>query len=211
MLEHLNQWDSLIWILSEELVDKIFVFLRNLALERYLLFRLVSGNGLLVATEGSVPVDELVEKNAECPHVKLVIMLPVINHFWRHVLQSTAKSVPLSLIKVSIGILRNLAFASPTEVANFKHVVFVHQKVLRLEVPMDETVFVEEVDAGDRLDEEVKGSFFVETALFFDEDEQVALRDILHDQVNILVVLQISIHPHDVHVLQLLVDLNLAT
>ena len=156
-------------------------------------------------------MDELVEENAEGPHVKLVVVLPVVDHFWRHVLKSTAKSVPLSLVEVPIGILRNLAFASPTEVTNFQHVVFVHQKVLRLEVPMDETVFVEEVDASDGLNEEVKGSLLVETAFFFDEDEQVALRHILHHQVDILVVLQVSIHPHDVHMLQLLVDLNLPT
>lgn len=30
MLEDLDQWDSLIWLLFEELVDQVFVFLRDL-------------------------------------------------------------------------------------------------------------------------------------------------------------------------------------
>ena len=30
MLEDLDQWDSLIWLLFEELVDQIFVFLGDL-------------------------------------------------------------------------------------------------------------------------------------------------------------------------------------
>ena len=66
---------------------------------------------------------------------------------------------------------------------------------------MNEAVLVEEVDASDRLDEEIKCGLLAEAFLLPDQSEQVALRHVLHDQVDVLVVLQVCIHSHDVHML----------
>lgn len=104
MLEYLNQWDSLVCVFLEEQVDQVFVLLRNLAFESNLLAGLVACNGFLVPAEGSIAVDELVQKNSKSPHVELVVVLPMVNHFRRHVFQSTAKSVSLSLVLVPIFI-----------------------------------------------------------------------------------------------------------
>ena len=76
---------------------------------------------------------------------------------------------------------------------------------------MDETVLVQEVNPSDCLNEEVKGGLFREAALFLDEDKEVALGDILHDQVDVLIVLQVGIHAHDVHMLEPLMNLNFSS
>jgi hypothetical protein len=118
VLEYLNQRDSLVWVLLQKLVDQIFVLLGDLALEGDLRTGLVAGNGLLIPTKGSVSVDKLVKQNSEGPHVQLVIMLPVIYHFWSHVLESTAKSVSLSLVRLALRVRIHLTLASPAKVAN---------------------------------------------------------------------------------------------
>ena len=180
MLENLDQRDSLVWVLFEEPVDQVLVFLGDFAFESDLVAGLIAGNGLLIATEGSIAVNKFVEEDSEGPHVQLVIVLPMVYHFRSHILKRTAKSVPLTFVEITIFSLVHLAFASPTEVADLEHVVFVDQQVLRLQVPVDETVLVQEVDASHGLNEEVKRSLLGEAALFFDQHKQVALRHILH-------------------------------
>ena len=105
MLEDLDQWDSLIWLLFEELVDQVFVFLRDLWLKSNLLLHLVAGNRTLVTSVGSIAVDQLIKKNTKCPDVKHVVMLPVVDHLRCHVLKCTAKSIPLPFIHVAVRIL----------------------------------------------------------------------------------------------------------
>ena len=69
---------------------------------------------------------------------------------------------------------------------------------------------MKKVDAGYRLDEEIKCSLLSEAALLLDQNKQVALRHVLHDEVDVLVILEVCIHANNIHMLQLLVDLNLA-
>ena len=76
---------------------------------------------------------------------------------------------------------------------------------------MNEAIFVQKVDAGTSLNEKVKGSFLIEAAFFLDENEEVTLGHILHDQVYVLSILQISIHSDYIHMLELFVDLNLSS
>ena len=132
----------------------------------------------------------------------------MVDHLGSHVLQRAAESVALSLVQVTIGIRLDLTLTGPSEIANFEHVILVDEQVLRLQISMNETILMQEVNASDRLYKEVKGCLFGEAALFFDEDEEVTLGDILHDQVNVLAVFQVCIHAHNIHMLQLLVDLN---
>jgi len=201
MLEYLNQRDSLVWVFFEKLVDEVFVFLRDLAFESNLRTSLVSSNSFLISAVGCVSMDELVKQNSECPNVKLVVVPSVIYHFWSHVFESSAKSVPLPLELLTVLIGINFTFTCPAEVAYFENVVFINQEILRLKISVNETVLVQKVYASDCLNEEVKGCLFTEAALFLDQDKEVAFCNILHNEIDVLVVLQISIHAHDVHML----------
>ncbi len=132
MLENLYQRDSLLGDLHEELVNQVFVLLGKLLLELDFLTDLISGNCRLVASEWCVSVDEFIQKDTKCPDVEHMIVLSVIDHFWRHILQCSTKSVSLTFIHLSIWVLFHLTFASPAEVTNFEQVILVDQKILRL-------------------------------------------------------------------------------
>ena len=69
MLEYLYQWNSLIWVLLEELFDKIFVLLRDLGFEDDLLVYLISSYHVLITLEGCLSMDKLVEENAKGPNI----------------------------------------------------------------------------------------------------------------------------------------------
>ena len=86
--------------------------------------------------------------------------------------------------------------------------VVINEQVLRLQISVDETVLVQEIDTGDCLDEEPKSAVFVETLALWNLQKQVAFRDVLHDEVVVLSVLEVSVESDHIHVLQLLVDLN---
>ena len=119
MLEYLDQVDSLVGVFFEEFVDQILVLLRNLRLEGDLLTHLITCDCLLIASKGSISMNKLVEENSESPNIKLVVMLAMIDHFRSHVLKSTAKSVTLTLVSISIIIFINFTFASPAEITYF--------------------------------------------------------------------------------------------
>ena len=70
---------------------------------------------------------------------------------------------------------------------------------------------MQEVDACNGLNEKVESCVFSKAALFLDKDKQVALRHILHDQVDVLSILQIGIHAHNVDMLQLFMNFNFSS
>ena len=210
MLEDLDEWDSLVGVLLEELVDQVLVLLRDLRFELNRLTSLVPCDRLLIPSERCIAVDQLVEQDAKRPDVQLVVVLPMVDHLRCHVLECATEGVALALVELAIVVHVHLTFTRPAKVADLQHVVLVHEQVFWLQISMDEAVLVEEVDASDRLDEEIKCGLLAEALLLPDQGEQVALSHVLHDQVNVLVVLQVRIHSHDVYVLQFLMNLDLS-
>ena len=210
MLEDLDERDSRVGVLLEELVDQVLVLLRDLRFELNRLTSLVPGDRLLIPSERCIAVDQLVEQDAERPDVQLVVVLPMVDHLRCHVLECATEGVALAFVELAIVVHVHLAFTRPAKVADLQHVVLVHEQVFWLQVSMDEAVLVEEVDASDRLDEEIKRGLLAEALLLPNQGEQVALGHVLHDQVNVLVVLQVRIHSHDVDVLQFLMNLDLS-
>ena len=61
MLKHLNQWYSLIWFFSQEFVNQVFVLLRGLGFECYLLSHLVTCDGSLVSSVRSVSMYKFIK------------------------------------------------------------------------------------------------------------------------------------------------------
>ena len=141
-----------------------------------------------------------------------MVVLAIINHFRRHILQCTAKSISLTFIHLAIvRILRKIALTRPPKVAYFQHVVLIHQQILRLQIPVDKAIFVQKVDTCARLNEKVKSRFLRKTALFLYQDKKVTLCNILHYQVNVLAILKIRIHSHNIHMFKFFMDLDLAS
>ena len=60
VLEHANQWDSLVRVFLKEFVHQVFVLLRKLRLKRDLLLDLVSRNGYLITTVRGITMHQFV-------------------------------------------------------------------------------------------------------------------------------------------------------
>ena len=108
-------------------------------------------------------------------------MMAMIDHLWSHVLEGTAKSVPLALIRIPIVVFIDLTLAGPPEITDFQNVVFIDEQVFRLQISMNEAILMKEIDTGHSLYEKVEGGLFGETTLFLDKNEQVALCNVLHN------------------------------
>ena len=151
---------------------------------------------------------ELIEENTKSPSVDRVVIEILVDHLWRHVLQRAAISLPFPFVEVALRVALDRVVDRPAEVANLNYMVVVDEQVLRLQISMNETVLVQEIDACDCLNEEPKSAVFIETLALRDLQKQVALWYVLHDEVVVLAVLEVSVEPDHVHMLQLLVDLN---
>ena len=119
MMENANKFDSLVWLLHKEFVDQVFVLLRQLRLESNLLTHLVTGYSDLVASEWRISMHQLIQQNAECPDIEHVVVLPMINHLWCHILERTAKSVALAFVHLTLIIFFKLTFTRPSKITNF--------------------------------------------------------------------------------------------
>ena len=75
----------------------------------------------------------------------------VLDHFWSHVLQGPAESIPYLIL---------FLLHAPTKVANFDDVTILDQYVFRLDVSMNETLLMKVIDARADLYEEIEGSIF---------------------------------------------------
>ena len=85
VLKHLDQGDPLVGVLSEELNHEILVLRRCLCLESQLLASLITSDCLLVAPVRRITMHQLVQQDAKGPHIKLMIMVAMIDHLWGHV------------------------------------------------------------------------------------------------------------------------------
>ena len=92
----------------------------------------------------------------------------MVDHLGCHVLECTTEGVALAFIELAIVVHVHLTFARPAKVADLKYVVLVHEQIFRLQISMNEAVLVEEVDASDRLDEEIKCGLLAEALLLTD-------------------------------------------
>ena len=105
----------------------------------------------------------------------------VCDHLWGHILESATKSVPLFLFKGVRPIRISSSFNTPSEVANLQDIILSNQQVFRLQIPVDESMFVQKVNASNALNKEIKCFCFTQLTLFTDDKEQIALCNVLED------------------------------
>lgn len=152
---------------------------------------------------------QLKQENSKGPNVDSPSMLLVIEHFGRHVLKSTTKRLPFLLVDVPLLISDQIGLAGPAKVTDLDSVTVTNEQVFRLQVPVDEAVFVEEVNSCGRLDKEPKRIGLGQSLALRNPLEQSCLGNELHNQVEIVWVDEVGKQAHNVRVFQLLVDLNL--
>ena len=152
-------------------------------------------------------MDKLVQENSYRPDIDLVIMGQFLDHLRCHVLESTAEGVPL-LFKATSHICLAARLNTPPEVTNLEHIIGANQQIFWLQIPVDESILVQKVDASHSLNEEIKCLILSEPLLPSNNEEQIALLHVLQDQIDESVVFETCVEPNDVDVLQLLLNLN---
>ena len=106
-------------------------------------------------------------------------------------------------------VLIKVYLASPTKVTDFDHLLFVYQKIFWLKIPMNEAMFMHEINSSHSLNEIPKCVSFIEAFIFRNSLEQVLFLNIFHDKVEMFAILQVGIEAHNVYMLELLVNFNL--
>jgi len=86
----------------------------------------------------------------------------IVIHFWRHVLESAAESISLLFVHKPFRVSLDVALTRPAEVTYLYCVVLINEQILWFEISVDKAARVQEVDAGDNLDEEKEGFSFGE-------------------------------------------------
>ena len=84
-------------------------------------------------SERSTAVHQLIQQDAQWPYIERVIVILVLNHFWGHVLEGTAKSVPL---------LHVIGLYTPSKITDLDNIALLDQNVLRFDISVNQTLFV---------------------------------------------------------------------
>lgn len=112
MAEDFYQWQPALGVLDQNWFHQIFVLGAQTFFEDNVTFANLLWYLKLVSFEWSFAMAQFVEENSQTPHVQQMVVRLLIDHFWGHILQSSAESI--SLLTLIIWLLD-----APTEVANF--------------------------------------------------------------------------------------------
>ena len=99
---------------------------------------------------------------------------------------------------------------TPSEITDFYDISFFYEYVLRLNIPMYQTLFVHIVNARTHLDKEVKGRVLTQGTFFTDQVEQIWLGGVLKAEVDLLFVLETGVEAAEVLVVQAFLDADFA-
>ena len=137
-------------------------------------------------------MNQLIEQNAQRPDIKRVIMGFVLNHFWSHVFQGSAECIPLLVV---------VCLNAPSKITNFDYIALLDQNIFRFYVPVDETLFVHEVNTRADLNKKIKGCIFSKVLFLSDEIEEIALACILQGEVDCTLILEACVQSANVFVI----------
>jgi len=143
-------------------------------------------------------MNQFVEEDAQTPHVHQLVVLVAQNHLRGHVFRCSAEGAP-----------RFRGIYAPPEIAELHFVLLRDEDVLWLEVPMDETMLVEEKHGSCSLDEEIECFIFRELLTFSNQSEQIPTGRQFHHQVYILIFFYGAVQPYYIWVFKPQVHFNL--
>ena len=96
---------------------------------------------------------QLEQQYSKCPYVNFSSMIRLPDHFRCHILGCSTVGVSLPFIHVTLRISLDIGFANPPKVTDFDQVLLTNEEIFRLQVSVDESVFVQKIDALDCLNE----------------------------------------------------------
>ena len=109
---------------------------------------------------------QLVQQASQAPDVACVVVILILNHPRRHVLESATNSVPL---------LHVVQLYTPAKITDLYNVSVLYEDVLWLDVSMNQALLVQVVDTAAHLYKEIECRVLREELLLPDQVEQVSL------------------------------------
>ena len=98
MNEHLDKRNSLVAVMSEELIHKVLIIIRETLFKGdlcYFIHNVILHSQLIFPSEGSIAMHQLIKQDTQRPDINLVVMTLLIQHLWSHIFKGTAESFPL--------------------------------------------------------------------------------------------------------------------
>jgi hypothetical protein len=158
----------------------------------------VEGRG---RAERGLAVQQLVQQDAERPHVDLLVLVVAADHLGRHVLVRAAKRDPV--VRLGPGSARELGeLAAPAEVGHLGHEVRVEQDVLRLEVAVQEALAVDVLQRQGHLGHDLARVALRKPLVPLQKLVQVPVRSVLQQHVQLLVRLDQVVELYYVRMVQ---------
>ena len=143
---------------------------------------------------------ELVQQDAELPHIDARVVLLPSHHFRRKIIERATKSRPAGRRRVH----------GPPEVRELEVAVQADENVLRLDVAVNDVLRVAVVDCVRHLNDVTRCRLLVEALCVAEHLEELAARGVLDDEVDARLVPEVSVEPDDVRVAEVGLDLDLA-
>lgn len=152
--------------------------------------------------EWQVSADHCVQDYSAAPDVssKSQVLL-ALDHLWCSVARTAASCLEAFSLVVKVA---------QAKVDNFDGVVVVEQQIFRLQVSVHNAQFVDVLDARDDLLVHFDCLFLLEATVFHDMLEELPTRAVLHDQVQVVVVLNHLVKLDYVWMTNFLEDCNLS-
>lgn len=198
MVKNLNERETLLSFVLQNLINQIFVFFRETRFEpNDTSHDFVTNFSWMDTSERSSSVNKLIQKDSKRPNVKSVVVSFILYHLRGHVFQSSAECIPL------LAVVR---LNTPTKITNFYNISFLDQDIFRLDVSVNQTLFVHVIDTRADLNEKVKSCVFTQVFLFSNQVEQITLACVLKSKVNGFFVLETRIESTDILMVELLLD-----
>lgn len=162
-------------------------------LERLLLFLVIKGR---------LSNEELVQEDTDGPEVDARVVFATLDHLRSEIVECTTESTTAS---------RGTRDDGPTKVREFDVTVLGEEDVFGLEVPVDDVLLVA-VDESLCDLSDVAGSLGLrEATLLLETTKELSFGGVLHEDVDVGVVIKVAKHPEDVLMAQVGLDLDLSS
>mmetsp|Transcript_21606 Transcript_21606/g.44583 ORF Transcript_21606/g.44583 Transcript_21606/m.44583 type:complete len:271 (-) Transcript_21606:618-1430(-) len=201
MLRNTLQRQPLPWILLQQLGNQILGIFRHPTRPPNIHSRdSPIRHCLRLGLKGRTSHQKLVQQHPQRPRVHLLIVLLSLDHLRGKVVQRPAHGVPP----------RSRRVHTPPEIRNLDIVVRPEKQILRLDIPVNDVLRMAVTKRLTEIANELGRRPLRKPPLGSEPLVQLSARTVLQNQIDVLIVVEIAVHPQDVLVPQMRLDFDLA-
>lgn len=149
--------------------------------------------------KGRVAHQELVHQHAQTPDIDPLVVLLPLDHLRGQVIQGSTQRLPA----------RGRRVDRPPKIRDLQLTLGPQQQILWLDVSVDDMLLVAVPEGGGHLEDELRRLTFGESTLVGQVLVELAVRRVLQDEINTLVVVEVAVHTQNVLVTEVGLDFDL--